>query len=54
MQDTDLSDDPAVVLNDLAAPVAVVDGLRAIPHRWASVPCERLESAPALTRSAGT
>ena len=47
VQDTDLSADPAVVLNDLAAPVAVVDGLRATPHRWASVLCERLESAPA-------
>jgi hypothetical protein len=47
VQDTDLSADPAVVLADLAAPVAVVDGLRATPHRWASVLCERLESAPA-------
>ncbi|WP_147252068.1 hypothetical protein [Blastococcus sp. TF02-09] len=47
VQDTDLSADPAVVLADLATPVAVVDGLRATPHRWASVLCERLESAPA-------
>jgi hypothetical protein len=47
VQDTDLSADPAVVLADLPAPVAVVDGLRATPHRWASVLCERLESAPA-------
>jgi hypothetical protein len=47
VQDTDLSADPAVVLDRLAAPVAVVDGLRATPHRWASVLCERLESAPA-------
>jgi hypothetical protein len=47
VQDTDLSADPAVVLADLAAPVAVLDGLRATPHRWASVLCERLESAPA-------
>lgn len=47
VQDTDLSADPALVLADLAAPVAVVDGLRATPHRWASVLCERLESAPA-------
>jgi hypothetical protein len=47
VQDTDLSADPAVVLDNLAAPVAVVDGLRATPHRWASVLCERLESAPA-------
>ncbi|SDF10752.1 hypothetical protein SAMN05660485_02549 [Blastococcus fimeti] len=47
VQDTDLSADPAAVLDRLAAPVAVVDGLRATPHRWASVLCERLESAPA-------
>ncbi|MDT0275665.1 hypothetical protein [Blastococcus goldschmidtiae] len=47
VQDTDLSADPAAVLDRLDAPVAVVDGLRATPHRWASVLCERLESAPA-------
>ncbi|MGY1751748.1 hypothetical protein [Blastococcus sp. SYSU D01042] len=47
VQDTDLSADPAAVLHRLAAPVAVVDGVRATPHRWASVLCERLESAPA-------
>lgn len=47
VQDTDLSADPAAVLDRLAAPVAVVDGVRATPHRWASVLCERLESAPA-------
>ncbi|MGY2127665.1 hypothetical protein [Blastococcus sp. SYSU DS0617] len=47
VQDTDLSADPAAVLDRLTAPVAVVDGLRATPHRWASVLCERLESAPA-------
>ena len=47
VQDTDLSADPAAVLQSLAAPVAVVDGVRATPHRWASVLCERLESAPA-------
>lgn len=47
VQDTDLSANPAAVLDRLAAPVAVVDGVRATPHRWASVLCERLESAPA-------
>ncbi|WP_113829816.1 hypothetical protein [Blastococcus sp. TF02A-30] len=47
VQDTDLSADPAAVLARLAAPVAVVDGLRATPHRWASLLCERLETAPA-------
>ncbi|MBN1091597.1 hypothetical protein JKP75_02800 [Blastococcus sp. TML/M2B] len=47
VQDTDLSADPAAVLDRVAVPVAVVDGVRATPHRWASVLCERLESAPA-------
>ncbi|WP_155858763.1 hypothetical protein [Candidatus Blastococcus massiliensis] len=47
VQDTDLSADPAAVLSRLTAPVAVVDGVRATPHRWASVLCERLETAPA-------
>lgn len=47
VQDTDLSADPAAVLARLAVPVAVVDGVRATPHRWASVLCERLETAPA-------
>ena len=46
VQDTDLSADPAAVLDRLTVPVAVVDGVRATPHRWASVLCERLESAP--------
>ena len=43
VQDTDLSADPAAVLHHLAAPVAVLDGVRATPHRWASLLCERLE-----------
>jgi hypothetical protein len=47
VQDTDLSADPAAVLARLSAPVAVVDGVRATPHRWASVLCERLEAGPA-------
>jgi hypothetical protein len=45
VQDTDLSADPAAVLRRIAAPVAVVDGVRATPHRWASLLCERLEGA---------
>jgi hypothetical protein len=45
--DTDLSADPAAVLRRLAAPVAIVDGVRATPHRWASLLCERLESTTA-------
>jgi hypothetical protein len=44
VQDTDLSADPAAVLHRVAAPVAVLDGVRATPHRWASLLCERLES----------
>jgi hypothetical protein len=47
VQDTDLSADPAAVLRHLAAPVALVDGVRATPHRWASLLCERLEGTPA-------
>ena len=43
VQDTDLSADPAAVLRRVAAPVAVLDGVRATPHRWASLLCERLE-----------
>jgi hypothetical protein len=46
VQDTDLSADPAAVLRRMAAPVALLDGVRATPHRWASLLCERLESAP--------
>jgi hypothetical protein len=45
--DTDLSADPAAVLRRVAAPVAIVDGVRATPHRWASLLCERLESTTA-------
>jgi hypothetical protein len=47
VQDTDLSGDPAAVLRRVAAPVALLDGVRATPHRWASLLCERLESAQA-------
>jgi hypothetical protein len=43
LQDTDLSADPAAVLGWVAAPVAVLDGVRATPHRWASLLCERME-----------
>jgi hypothetical protein len=46
VQDTDLSTDPAAVLR-LPVPVALVDGARATPHRWASLLCERLDSSPA-------
>jgi hypothetical protein len=45
--DTDLSADPAAVLRRVAAPVAIVDGVRATPHRWASLLCERLEGTKA-------
>jgi hypothetical protein len=44
VQDTDLSADPAAVLRRVNAPVALLDGVRATPHRWASLLCERLES----------
>src|SRR3712207_9194200 len=44
VQDADLSADPAAVLRGIDAPVAVLDGVRATPHRWASLLCERLES----------
>ena len=44
VQDTDLSADPAAVLRRVAAPVALLDGVRATPHRWASLLCERLEA----------
>jgi hypothetical protein len=47
VQDTDLSADPAAVLRRVAAPVALLDGVRATPHRWASLLCERLEGAQA-------
>ncbi|HEV7188840.1 MAG TPA: hypothetical protein VGN28_13170 [Blastococcus sp.] len=44
VQDTDLSVDPAAVLRRVDAPVALIDGARATPHRWASLLCERLET----------
>jgi hypothetical protein len=44
VQDTDLSADPAAVLRRVNAPVALLDGAPATPHRWASLLCERLES----------
>ena len=47
VEDTDLSADPAAVLHRVAAPVAVLDGMRATPHRWASLLCERLEGTQA-------
>jgi hypothetical protein len=51
VQDTDLSADPAAVLHRVALPldlpVAFVDGMRATPHRWASLLCERLETPEA-------
>ncbi|MGY1606475.1 hypothetical protein [Geodermatophilus sp. SYSU D00700] len=47
VQDTDLTADPAAVLGRTTAPVALVDGVRATAHRWASLLCERLETAEA-------
>jgi hypothetical protein len=47
VQDTDLSADPAAVLRRLTLPVALLDGVRATPHRWASLLCERLEDPQA-------
>jgi hypothetical protein len=47
VQDTDLSADPAAVLRQVALPVALLDGVPATPHRWASLLCERLESTKA-------
>ena len=43
VQDADLSADPAAVLQRLTVPVALLDGVRATPHRWASLLCERLD-----------
>ncbi|MFC7575815.1 hypothetical protein ACFQX8_27930 [Klenkia terrae] len=40
--DTDSAPDPAALLEGLPVPVAVVDGARATPHRWAALLCERL------------
>ncbi|MFW3170484.1 hypothetical protein [Geodermatophilus sp. CPCC 206100] len=45
VQDTDLTADPAAVLSRSTTPVALLDGARATAHRWASLLCERLESA---------
>jgi hypothetical protein len=47
VQDTDLSADPAAVLERIAVPVALLDGAPATPHRWASLLCERLEKLQA-------
>ncbi|WP_347059453.1 hypothetical protein ABC795_03225 [Blastococcus sp. HT6-30] len=47
VQDTDLSADPAAVLQRLTVPVALLDGARATPHRWASLLCERLDGPQA-------
>jgi hypothetical protein len=47
VQDTDLSADPAAVLRQVAVPVALLDGVPATAHRWASLLCERLESTKA-------
>jgi hypothetical protein len=44
VQDSDLSADPAAVLRRVDTPVALLDGARATPHRWASLLCERLEN----------
>jgi hypothetical protein len=44
VQDSDLSADPAAFLRRVDTPVALVDGGRATPHRWASLLCERLEN----------
>ena len=44
VQDTDLSVDPAAMLRRVDTPVALLDGGRATPHRWASLLCERLEN----------
>jgi hypothetical protein len=43
VQDAELSAEPAAVLRRVDAPVAVVDGMWATPHRWASLLCERLD-----------
>ncbi|MEX5721197.1 hypothetical protein, partial [Geodermatophilus maliterrae] len=47
VQDTDLTADPAAVLGRTAVPVALLDGVRATAHRWASLLCERLEAPEA-------
>ena len=40
----DLPDVDAAVLRRVDMPVALIDGARATPHRWASLLCERLEN----------
>ncbi|NYJ06314.1 hypothetical protein [Petropleomorpha daqingensis] len=47
VQDADLSVDPAAVLARVDTPVALLDGVPATAHRWASVLCERLETLQA-------
>ncbi|MGY1831435.1 hypothetical protein ACI8AA_13565 [Geodermatophilus sp. SYSU D01180] len=47
VQDSDLTADPAAVLGRTTVPVALLDGVRASAHRWASLLCERLETAEA-------
>ncbi|MGY1685846.1 hypothetical protein ACI8AK_09660 [Geodermatophilus sp. SYSU D00867] len=47
VQDSDLTVDPAAVLGRTTVPVALLDGVRATAHRWASLLCERLETAEA-------
>ncbi|MGY1601066.1 hypothetical protein [Geodermatophilus sp. SYSU D00815] len=47
VQDSDLSADPAAVLARIDTPVALLDGVPATPHRWASLLCERLETLEA-------
>jgi hypothetical protein len=47
LTDTDLSGEPAAALRRAGTPVAVVDGVRATAHRWASLLCERLETGRA-------
>ncbi|MGY1727567.1 hypothetical protein ACI79J_11405 [Geodermatophilus sp. SYSU D01062] len=47
VQDSDLTADPAAVLGRTPVPVALLDGVRATAHRWASLLCERLETAEA-------
>jgi hypothetical protein len=47
VQDSDLSADPAAVLARVDTPVALLDGVPATAHRWASVLCERLETLEA-------
>ncbi len=45
VSDTDASTDPAAVLTYAPVPVALLDGVPATAHRWATLLCERLEGA---------